>query len=223
MLKNINGCTISGKHTLRDYGLYVTNNVIFQPGQPQINIIQPPYSDIRMDYTEASGDVHYEDAVGKLILQSIKPKEQWPEIFSRFENDCHGKKHKIVCDNDPDFFHVARIIVKNLDRSYNTGTLECDLIADPYKYEQSDGSEPHGKYRELSVTSARPRDVKIVGLRKRVELSADLVSGTVAISRRSKSGEWIDTVDLTSGKNTLYSYLFGSGEHLVFIYGKCVV
>lgn len=59
-------------------------------------------SDNVIDLTEAlTGDVKYKTRSIKVVLYTIKKQKNWKEYISNIANYCHGRKLKIIFDDDP--------------------------------------------------------------------------------------------------------------------------
>lgn len=61
-------------------------------------------SDNVIDLTETlTGDVKYKPRSIKIVLYTIKKQKKWKEYISNIANYVHGKRLKIVFDDDPRF------------------------------------------------------------------------------------------------------------------------
>ena len=137
-------CTINGKHTWYYYGLYVTNTAPIAPPEVRTQYIELPGRNGNLDLTDAlTGRPVYGDREITLELGGKKPAHEWPGFFSRFLADVHGKKVKIIFDNDPHCYYVGRAIVNGAyERGNEIATFTVTVTAEPYKYSEFDTLPP---------------------------------------------------------------------------------
>lgn len=92
-------------------------------------------SDNLIDLTEKlTGDVKYKPRPIKIVLYTIKHKKNWKDYISDIANYCHGKKLKIIFDDDPGFYYEGRCTLNELETDKNIGKITIDITADAYKY-----------------------------------------------------------------------------------------
>lgn len=137
-------CTINGKHTYYYYGLYVTNTAPIAPPEVRTQYIEVPGRNGNLDLTDAlTGRPVYGDREITLELGGKKPAHEWPRFFSRFLADVHGKKVKIIFDNDPHCYYVGRAVVSGAyERGNEIATFSVSITAEPYKYSIFDTLPP---------------------------------------------------------------------------------
>ncbi len=142
MYKN-NAATLNGKHTFYDYGLYVTNNPVAPP-EPKAQYIQIPGRNGDIDLTELlSGYTIYNNRIITLVLGGKKNPNHWNSFMSGFLNEIHGKKVKIVFDDDKDYYYIGRAVVKpDYARGNEIATFTVEINAEPYKYQILSTTEP---------------------------------------------------------------------------------
>lgn len=100
-------------------------------------------SDNVIDLTETlTGDTKYKPRPIKIVLYTIKHKKNWKEYISKIANCIHGKRLKIIFDDDPGFYYEGRCILNKLETDKNVGKITIDVTADAYKYciNSSDGN-----------------------------------------------------------------------------------
>lgn len=143
MYKN-NAATLNGKHTFYDYGLYVTNNNPVAPPEPKTQYIQIPGRNGDIDLTELlSGYTIYNNRIITLVLGGKKNPNHWNSFMSGFLNEIHGKKVKIVFDDDKDYYYIGRAVVKpDYARGNEIATFTVEINAEPYKYQILSTTEP---------------------------------------------------------------------------------
>lgn len=131
----MNGVKIGDKHSYDDFGLILSVKEI-SPPEPQINLIDVPMRDGSIDLTETlSEDVKYKDRTIKLTFAVIDPVDTWSAKISTINNYIHGKRLKIVFDDDASFYYIGRVAVDDWTSDKNIGKLVVKCTVDPFKYD----------------------------------------------------------------------------------------
>lgn len=139
-----NSATLNGKHTYYDYGLYVTNTNPVAPPTPKTQFIEIPGRNGDLDLTEAlTGYTVYNNRTITLKLGGKKNPEMWPTFVRIFMNEIHGKKVKLVFDDEQEYYYIGRAAVNaDYNRSHEIATFSVTVNAEPYKYSITDTTEP---------------------------------------------------------------------------------
>lgn len=205
------GITFGVHHSWRDLHL------ILQPGKeiasPAVKVkkIDVEGADSALDYTDYFGEPKYEDLKHKFDFETIVPQSQFLALFSTVKNALHGKKMRIVLDDDPLFYYLGRLHVSNLTVEKAVGKLSIEAECDPYKY----------KLEKTVVTQAvnGTVDVHLTNLRKRA-VPEVLIETDGAIQIVFQQGNvW----DLGSGSYTLPELELAEGDNIVTLTGTGTV
>lgn len=192
---------------------YTDLNLILPPGKeigsPAIKrkVIDIEGADSVIDYTDYFGEPKYENMTHKLPFAFIVPHEQFLSHFSKVKNALHGKKMRIIMDDDKSFYYVGRLSVSpgTWDNGVGRLTVECDC--EPYKYKIAptvisraiDGAET------ITLTNGRKRAVPELTIQ--TDTSLNIVYQGVNV--------W----DLGSGSFTLPELELAEGDNLVTVTG----
>lgn len=205
------GITFGTHHSWRDLQL------ILQPGKeiasPAVKVkkIDVEGADSALDYTDYFGEPKYEDLKHKFDFETIVPQSQLLSLFSKVKNALHGKKMRIVLDDDPLFYYMGRLHVSNLTVDKAVGKLSIEAECEPYKY----------KLEKTVVRQAVSGtvDVNLTNLRKRAvpEVSIE-TNGAIQIVFQV-GNVW----DLGSGSYTLPELELSEGDNLVTLTGTGTV
>lgn len=207
----MNGITFGTHHSWRDLQL------ILQPGKeiasPAVKVkkIDVEGADSALDYTDYFGEPKYEDLKHKFDFETIVPQSQFLAVFSKVKNALHGKKMRIVLDDDPLFYYMGRLHVSNLTVEKAVGKLSIEAECEPYKY----------KMDKTVVTNAvsGTTNITLTNLRKRVVPQVVISSsGTMKITFQ-QSNVW----DLSSGTYTLPELELAEGDNIVTVTGTGTV
>ena len=133
----MHGVIFGDKHSYRDWGLLTKSRPKISPPQPKLKLIQVPGSDAVIDLTESlTGKVHYEPRTISFEFIVMEKRERWPSIHSEILNYMHGKRIRIIMDDDPNFYYEGRVTVGLLDPEKKTAVLEMEAQVEPYKRER---------------------------------------------------------------------------------------
>lgn len=129
------GVTIGEKHNYNDFGLILTDKVI-SPPKPQVKMVDVPLRDGSIDLTEAlSEDIKYDNRTITLTFSVIDPIATWASKVSEIENYLHGKRLRIVFDDDTAFYYIGRVTVNQWTSNKTIGKLVVEGDVEPFKYD----------------------------------------------------------------------------------------
>lgn len=129
------GVTIGEKHSYDDWGLILSSKTI-SPPVPKTNNVSVPLMDGTIDLTEIlTEDIKYEDRNLKFTFSVVDKRKSWAEKISEIENYIHGKRMKIVCDDDSAFYYIGRVSVDNWNSDSRVGKLVVNCTVEPFKYD----------------------------------------------------------------------------------------
>ena len=129
------GVTIGEKHSYDDWGLILSSKTI-SPPVPKTNNVSVPLMDGTIDLTEIlTDDIKFEDRNLKFTFSVVDKRKSWAEKISEIENYIHGKRMKIVCDDDPAFYYIGRVSVDNWNSDSRVGKLVVNCTVEPFKYD----------------------------------------------------------------------------------------
>ena len=214
------GVTFGDKHSFDDFGIYLTSKTI-NPPEPQTNTISVPLRDGSIDLTESlTNDVKYNDRKINMTFSVIHPMEQWSDKVSEIENYLHGKRMKVVFDDDQNFYYMGRLKVNEWSSQKSIGKLVIECIADPYKYDiQGDWLWDPFDFENDCISESEniivsgSTSVVIVGKRK---TTYPTITASAAMSV-SYNGT---TYNLTEGINKLYEMILDEGENTLTFNGS---
>lgn len=128
------GVTIGEKHSFRDWGIILSSKVI-SPPEAQINKVDVPMRDGSIDLTERlTDDIKFKDRNITLNF-TVTDKSTWTAKVSEIENYLHGKRLKIVFDDDLAFYYYGRVSVNKWATDKAIGSLVVECTVEPFKYD----------------------------------------------------------------------------------------
>ncbi len=130
-------------HTWRDWGLKLVSVYIPMP-EPKTQLVDIPGGDGKIDLTEINGRPAYHDREGIELTFDLMDESyrEWLLRYSEFAREIHGRKVKMVLDDEPDHYYMVRL---NLD-SQKTNPVFSEVVlsgtAEPFKYDLLSTGEP---------------------------------------------------------------------------------
>ena len=129
------GIMFDSLHSYDHFALILTSKTIGQP------IIKTEYVEVlgadgQLDLTEAFGDIKYNNRKLTFVFSISEFNQDWATAYSRVLNNLHGKKMKIVLDDDSDFYYIGRVTVSDYASSKKIGTITIEVDAEPFKYKK---------------------------------------------------------------------------------------
>ena len=91
-------------------------------------------ADSALDLTDFFGEPKYEDVTHKFQFSTIVPYDEFMTLYSRIKNAIHGKKMRIILDDDPLFYWMGRCYVSGFTNEKNIGKIDVECDCEPYKY-----------------------------------------------------------------------------------------
>jgi len=220
------GVLFGEKHSYRDFGLILSSKVI-SPPQPQTKLVDVPLRDGSIDLTESlTGDVKYKDRKITITFTVIDPVNMWSDKVSNIENYLHGRRMKIVFDDDCAFYYVGRVAVKDCKSQKGYGTLVIEGTCEPYKYDVQSTSEDWlwdifdfetGYISEASgIVVDGQADIVIVGKRKQTYMT---ITASAEMTMEYEGTAYI----IKEGTQKLYDVILPEGENKLSFTGTGTV
>ena len=195
----MNGITFGEYHSYWNLGLILTGKTIGTP-PPKEDKIDVPGGDGDLDLTEFFGEVKYGNRKLSFDFSTVVPKAQFMSHFTAVQNALHGKKMRIILDDDPLSYYVGRITVNEwkADKAIGRFTVDCDC--EPFKYKLSETVVTHtvSGAKAITLTNGRKRAVPEV-----------TVTGSIKITYQGNvwslgSGNYtLPELELVQGANAL--------------------
>ena len=167
----MNGVRFGDSHSYDDLRLILIEKEIGAP-EPKLQSVEIPCADGILDFTDAFGGVRYSNRALSFTFRCIEPYEDFYRIFSDVQKRIHGKRLRVIIDEDPGFYYLGRVSVDSWRADKRIGEISVDVDAEPYKYAVS--------MTRLSFTIAESGTVYLPNLMKPVKpevtCSADMTA-----------------------------------------------
>jgi len=159
----VKGVSFHGLHSYRDLHLLLTEKEI---GAPEVkrHSINVEGADGELDFTDFFGEPKYQNVQHRFTFDSIQTRNEQLSQFADIKNRIHGKKGRIILDDDPSFFYVGRCFVSKYTNEKSIGKISVECDCEPYKYKLTktvvtraiDGTET------VNLTNSRKRAVPTI-------------------------------------------------------------
>lgn len=218
----IYGVKIGEKHSIDDWGLWLTKKSI-SPPEVQTNYIEVPQRDGKIDLSESlTGLVKYYNRTIELELKFKDEIGNYSTRFSEIQNYCHGKRMQIIFDDDLDNFYIGRINVERNEVAEKIGVIVIKAECEPYKYDITSSDEmwlwdpfdfEDGVINEFI-------DVPVSGTETVVLLAKRQVTYPTISVNTPMTVEFDGNVyNLKVGENKMYDILLPEGENTLIFRG----
>lgn len=128
------GVSFDNKHSYRTWKLLMKSKPVISPPTPKTKLIQVPGTNTVIDLTEAlTGEVKYEPRTIRCVFCVIGGRQKWADVYSAVLNEIHGKRMKIVMDDDPNYYYIGRVAVSQWDSDEASATIVVTADVEPYK------------------------------------------------------------------------------------------
>ena len=194
------GVSFHGYHSYRDLHLLMTSKEI---GAPEVkrHTVDIAGADGELDFTDYFGEPKYQNAQHRFTFESIQPRNEQLQQFTDIKNAIHGKKGRIILDDDPSFFYVGRCTVSKYTNEKNIGkiTVECDC--EPYKYKMAETvvTRAVSGTDTIVLTNSRKRAVPLVTIQTNTSMT--LVYNVDNVWTLSAGSYMLPELELVEGDN----------------------
>ncbi len=204
---------------LSEWGLILENSMPQETPEVKTYNVDVPGAHGTLDLSEGLWGLRFEDRKLPFVLGGVQKKKRWPSVYSAFLNAYHGQRVEVTLDIDPNWYYKGRLYIRgSLERTARIGKMECELIADPFKYGRQSSLEPW-KWDSFSFVNGVIRnygnieingsmEFSVIGCEHNVTPAFLLLSGVINISFKGITHQMI------SGRNMFYDFELEPGQNL---------
>lgn len=202
------GVLFGNKHTYDDWDLVLTNKALGLP-TPKTSSVDVEGADGYIDTSEVlSGEIKFNNRNLVFEFTMTTDYDEYNELITDIANYLHGKKLKIILDEDDNYYYYGRCSINQWSSDKRIGKIVINCDCDPYKY----SLRPY----VTTATISGKTYVKVIGKRMTVtpiiEVSQEMtitVGGRDRTLYPSRKNEILDLF-IKEGVNTLV--FDGNGE-----------
>lgn len=130
------------KNTWEDWHLIPTSRPVVSPPSPKTQAVEIPGANGQIDMTEAlTGYPLYSNRTGSFefivvndTYSLVEYHEDWAEVYSEISNYLHGRKMKMVLEDDPDWYYEGRFAVNSWKSGDHFSNITIDYNVEPFKW-----------------------------------------------------------------------------------------
>lgn len=199
------GVLFGTKHTYDDFNLVRTEKNIGLPS-PKTSSVDVEGADGVLDTSEVlTGEIKFKNRKLEFSFTLLDKYEDYEDKITEISNYLHGRKLRIILDDDPTHYYVGRCSIDQWASDKRIGRIVITCDCEPYKYDVIE--------TVVNVTVNGEKTVKIRGKRRTVnpivKCSEDM--------EMSVNGE---TVSLKTGDNEIIDFFIREGENVITFTGN---
>lgn len=135
------GVLFGEKHTENDWNLIRTSKDIGFP-PPKRETVDISGMDGMLDFsTSLTNDIKYDNRKLGFEFFIDTTYDKWYALISEIANYLHGKKLKIILDDDQSFYYIGTAEINKFKTNRNIGTIVIECDVEPYKYDLTSSDE----------------------------------------------------------------------------------
>lgn len=203
------GITFGNLHSYRDLKLILSPKEIGAP-RVKVNEQEIEGADGNLDYTDFFGEPKFGNATHVFPFSTLVPRSDFLSHYSIVKNALHGRKLRIVLDDDPGFYYVGRCYVSKFTSPKGVGIVSVECDCEPYKYKAAKTVVKRAVdgVQVISLTNARKRAVPEVTIS--TETSLNIVYQTYNVWDLGSGSYTLPELELLEGVNEVI--VTGTGE-----------
>lgn len=134
--------TFGDKNTWDDWHLVPETRPVINPPEPKFVKIDIPSGDGDLDLTNAlSPYTYYQNRTGELtfivmndLYYQVKNEKEWYVKYTEVMNYLHGKKMRMVLEDDRQYFYIGRFYVSEWESEEHHSKIVIKYDVEPYKW-----------------------------------------------------------------------------------------
>lgn len=196
------GITFGELHSYDDLNLILSEKEIGAPSVKEKKV-DIEGADGSIDYTDFFGGPKYGDVTHKFTFSTIVPRSDFLSQYSTVKNALHGKKLRIILDDDSGFYYVGRCYVSGFKDERGVGKIEVDCDCEPYKYKAAKTvvTKAVNGTETITLTNVRKRAVPEITIT--TETSLNIVFQTYNVWDLGNGSYTLPDLELAEGDNTV--------------------
>lgn len=132
--KKYHSINIGDINTWDDWHLVPSSRPVINPPEVKTEYVEIPGANGTLDYTEAlTGSPVFKDRTGTWEFLVMNGYQEWYELFNKILSYLHGKRFKIVLDDDPSYEYEGRLKLNEWRSEERNSKIVIDYTISPYK------------------------------------------------------------------------------------------
>ena len=208
------GVKFDGLHSYDEWGLILTEKELKSPDIKTYTVELEGSNGI-LDFTDFFGAVKYDNRQlsFKFIVPKIEP-DGFLYLYSVVQDSLHGKKMKVILDDDPSWFYYGRVSINEWKSNKGIGEIVIEVDAEPFKQNISETSVTRTVSGSAGITLENDKMPVVPTITTNAEMLLDVGS----FNEIFPAGTFqVPEIELGEGSN--YIYVEGTGT-ITFRYRK---
>ena len=165
---------ISGKNTFDEWGLVPKTRPLVNPPEVKETYMELPAADGMLDYTDLlMGRAPYGQRTGFWEFV-VRPGKRWVEVYTSILNYLHGKSHRVILEDDPDFFYSGRLTVNRWKSDAKYSVIAIGYNLDPFRESVTASDDRDWLWNDLFNTTIRYGSFTVNGEKYRTLINRGL-------------------------------------------------
>lgn len=151
-----NGVKFGDKHSIDDWDLLMVSKTIGD-AEPKTIDVDIAGSNGKLDLSEWTGEILYNNRTLIFNFDIYDSPSNWWTLKRQITNYLHGKKLKIILDQDNNYYYYGRCKVTDFSNETTVAhiTIECDC--DPFIYKKEITTKSIAGTGTLTLSNSRKR------------------------------------------------------------------
>lgn len=142
--------SISGRNTWNYWHMAPQSRPFVAPPKVKTEYVDVPGANGQLDYSEVlTGSIRYGMRTGSWTFMVDNGYWDWPVLYSDLLAYLHGKKHKIILVDDPDYYYLGRLEINPNFGTKDYATVQINYTLEPLKYPNGSTANNDWLWNEL--------------------------------------------------------------------------
>lgn len=200
-----NGVKFGDKHSIDDWDLLMINKSIGD-AEPKTLEVDVPGANSKLDLSEWTGEVLYNNRILVFDFDIYDSPSNWWTLKRQITNYLHGKKLRIILDQDKGYYYYGRCKVSNFSNETTVAHISIECDCEPFIYKNEITTKTITGTGTLNLSNARKPVMPIINSTSSMQFTFEGKTFTVNGTLQSpdiilKEGDNI--LEVTSGTGTL--------------------
>ena len=200
-----NGVKFGDKHSLTDWDLLMVSKSIGD-AEPKTKEVDIEGSNGKLDLTEWTGEVLYNNRTLIFNFDIYDSPSNWWTLKRQITNYLHGKKLKIILDQDKDYYYFGRCKVADFSNETTVAHIIIECDCDPFIYKNEITTKTITGVGTLTLSNSRKRVMPTITSTESMQFNFE--GNTFVVNGALQSPDIIlkegdNTLEVISGTGTL--------------------
>ena len=221
----------ASRNTYDDWKLIPTKRPVVSPPDVKTTFVDIPGSNGQLDlsevvskrpvYNQRKGDISFK------VLNDYPEYKGWVDVYQKILNYLHGKKMKMILEDDPNYYYEGRFSVKSWSSDKDNSSININYNVDPFKYSvvPYENTYSFTSSRTVTYTEEETGNATIIpkfivnATSNKISIKCTNSIGNV-VTKEFTSGTYIDKDYQFTGGNTTIKFDGNGSVTVIFTEGR---